>query len=103
LPDRQRATINIRGSLQNERHYALVSPPGLAVNLPHARALAPLGRYRTAVRGFREVWINPLRGGGIHLRFLFTAPYPKDPQVDLAPGSVTVALPSPHVASDPPH
>ncbi|HXI59950.1 MAG TPA: PilZ domain-containing protein [Polyangia bacterium] len=102
LPDRFRATIAIRGSLQNERHYALVSPPGLAVNLPHARALAPFGRYRTAVRGFREVWINPLHGGGIHLRFLFSAPFAKDPQVDLAPGSVAVSLPAPRLASKPP-
>jgi Tfp pilus assembly protein PilZ len=102
LPDRLRATIAIRGPLQNERHYPLVSPPGLAVNLPHAHALAPFGRYRTAMRGFREVWINPLHGGGIHLRFLFSAPYPKDPQVDLAPGSVAVSLPAPRTVGKPP-
>ena len=43
-----------------------------------------------------------LHGGGIHLRFLFSAPYAKDPLVDLAPGSVAVSLPAPRITSKPP-
>ncbi len=85
----------MRGSLANERHYALTSPPGMVVNLPGARPVPPMGRYRSSSRAFREIWIFPLRGGGTHLRFLFRGPGKvSEPAVELTPGLVTVALPA---------
>ncbi|HEY2901484.1 MAG TPA: PilZ domain-containing protein [Polyangia bacterium] len=101
-PDRQRASIPVRGSFARARQYPLSSPVGLGVNLPAARALPPAGHYRSTVPGFREIWIFPLRGGGTHLRFLFAPPYPKDPTLEITPGLVTVVLPATTPAVDKP-
>ena len=97
------AVVFLRGSLANERHYALTSPAGMAVNLPGARPVPPFGRYRADSRAFREIWIQPLRDGGAHLRFIFRGPYGKDPVLDLSPGlvSVTVARPPATDAAEP--
>ncbi|HEX3698826.1 MAG TPA: PilZ domain-containing protein [Polyangia bacterium] len=102
MPDRQRATIAVRGSFARARQYPLSAPVGLAVNLPAARAVAPAGHYRSTVPGFREIWIYPLRGGGTHLRFLFAPPYPKEPGLEMTPGLVTVALPATALPVDKP-
>jgi PilZ domain len=92
--ERAQATVAVRGSMAGERHYALTSPPGLVVNLPDARPVPPFGRYRSASNAVREVWINPLPGGGTHLRFLYRGLAAREPAVELSPGFVTVALPA---------
>jgi Tfp pilus assembly protein PilZ len=91
--DQLLADVGLRGTLTGGKQYALSAPPGLAINLPHARALAPPGKYKSTIKGFREVWVQPLRNGGTHLRFLFAAPYPSQPRVDLTPELARVAIP----------
>jgi hypothetical protein len=93
--DQLLADVGLRGTLTGGKQYALSAPPGLAINLPHARALAPSGKYKSTIKGFREVWVQPLRNGGTHLRFLFAAPYPSQPRVDLTPEFARVAIPRP--------
>jgi hypothetical protein len=68
--------IPIVGSFSGATSYPLAEPEGLVINLPNARAKAPLGDYALNRGGFRLVWLRSRGSGGIHLRVFFAAPHP---------------------------
>ena len=83
-------TIPFHGSLQEAVHYPLAQPEGLVVNLPHGKALAPLGNYPVKQGKFRLVWIRK-REDGIHIRVFFKGqqvPF----KLELLPGSIQVKI-----------
>ena len=91
------AEVPFRGSSFGAIHYALAQPRGVAVTLPHARSLLPLGRHVVANEGFRYVWIRELEEGGIQVRFMFAerTPLLRALEVDEGLVRVRVAPPAP--------
>jgi hypothetical protein len=61
--------IPLRGDGRDLRSYAL-STPGLAVTLPHAQALAPLGNQRIVEGLVRRVWLLPEAPQGVQVRII---------------------------------
>ncbi len=63
--------VPISGSVADARHYPLDDPPGVAINVPRARAGVPLGDLELRRGGVRDVLVAERRGG-IQIRVHFT-------------------------------
>jgi hypothetical protein len=87
-------TVALEGSVKDAVRYPLRAPDGVAFNLPHARTPLKLGTYRPRVTGLRGVWIRPLAGGGINLRFFTTAAAKRGLRIDLDAEGVHVIPPA---------
>lgn len=80
--------ISLSGSVAGLKRYPLANPPGLAINLPRARALAPAGVHSLA--GAWKRIVVQRRGWGTHLRLFFEPGHIAD--VQAAPSGLRVVL-----------
>lgn len=65
-------SIPIIGSTEGAHHYALASPAGVAINLPHATPDLDYGDYRVNDNGVQTIWVRE-REGGLHVRVVFSS------------------------------
>jgi hypothetical protein len=86
------AEIPFAGSAEGAIHYVLEQPRGVAINLPQARSLLPLGRHNVQNEGFRHVWIRQQEQGGIQVRFMFAYRTPQFRALELDEGVVRVRV-----------
>ena len=80
------------GSAEGARHYALAQPRGVAITLPRARSVLPLGRHAVFNEGFRYVWIREQEQGGIQVRFMFAYRKPVLRALEVDEGMVRVRV-----------
>ncbi len=91
-PGEMNVEVPFAGSAQGAVHYALAQPRGLAVTLPNARSLLPIGRHVVGNAGFRYVWIRQPEQGGIQVRFMFAERTPVLRALEVAEGVVRVRV-----------
>jgi hypothetical protein len=98
------AVVPVDGSTAGAVHYALTSPRGLAVDLPHARASLPIGRHAVFNDGFRFISIREREGGGLRLAFTYAYYTPRllDVTIEEKAIRVRVAPAGSAAASGPP-
>ena len=91
-PGELQAEVPFAGSAQGAIHYALAQPRGLAVTLPNARSVLPIGRHVLGNEGFRYVWIREPERGGIQVRFMFAERTPVLRALEVDEGVVRVRV-----------
>jgi hypothetical protein len=89
------ATIPLQGSTAGAVHYPLTSPHGLAVDLPRAESVLPLGRHAIFNDGFRYISIRPRDGGGLRIAFTYAYFTPRLLDVTIDASSVRVRVAAP--------
>jgi hypothetical protein len=89
------ATIPLQGSTAGAVHYPLTSPHGLAVDLPRAESVLPLGRHAIFNDGFRYISIRPREGGGVRIAFTYAYFTPRLLDVTIDETSVRVRVTAP--------
>jgi hypothetical protein len=91
-PTELQAEVPFAGSAQGAIHFALAQPRGLAVTLPNARSVLPIGRHVLGNEGFRYVWIREPERGGIQVRFMFAERTPVLRALEVDQGVVRVRV-----------
>ena len=71
--DATHVLVPLRGDATDLRTYEL-STPGLAVTLPHAQALGPIGNQRIVAGLVRRVWLLPEGPEGVQVRIITRRP-----------------------------
>jgi PilZ domain len=86
------ALVPVSGSTDGMTHHSLMRPRGLAVNLPRARTVLPVGLHRIERDGLRFVWIRDRPAGGLQIRFIFTNPPPDERLLELEEDAVRIRV-----------
>jgi hypothetical protein len=84
--------VPFEGSTEGMSQYPLAEPRGIAVNLPNARSVLPLGRHSVMNEGVRWVWIRRYERGGIQVRFTLAWRTPEILGVDVADGAIRLRV-----------
>jgi hypothetical protein len=84
--------VPFAGSAEGAIHYALAQPRGVAVTLPNAHSVLPVGRHAVFNEGFRYVWIREQEQGGIQVRFMFAYRTPVLRALEVDEGMVRVRV-----------
>jgi len=90
--DETTALVPVTGSTGKMAHYSLSHPRGLAVNLPLAQSVLPIGLHTIGRDGLRYVWIRERPSGGLQIRFIFTSPPPDERLLELDEDAVKIRV-----------
>ena len=86
------ATVPLSGSTAGAVQYPLTMPHGLAIDLPQAESVLPLGRHAIFNDGFRFISIRRREGGGLRLAFTYAYYTPRLLGVTIDETSVRVRV-----------